>query len=90
MISTFFCECQYLYILRQKITITLTFIKTLGYRFHGSRTTLKRFQLLFMFYFTRSIQVSTPEKLVSYAASAEEQVVQNFKTDKKTFATESW
>ena len=36
-----FCECQYLYILRQKITITLTFIKTLGYRFHGSRTTLK-------------------------------------------------
>ena len=35
-----FCECQYLYILRQKITITLTFIKTLGYRFHGSRTTL--------------------------------------------------
>ena len=37
-----FWECQYLYILRQKITITLTFIKTLGYRFHGSRTTLKR------------------------------------------------
>ena len=37
----FFCECQYLYILRQKITITLTFIKTLGYRFLGSRTTLK-------------------------------------------------
>ena len=36
-----FCKCQYLYILRQKITITLTFIKTLGYRFHGSRTTLK-------------------------------------------------
>ena len=36
-----FCECQYLYILRQKITITLTFIKTLDYRFHGSRTTLK-------------------------------------------------
>ena len=35
-----FCECQYLYILRQKITITLTFIKTLGYRFNGSRTTL--------------------------------------------------
>ena len=35
-----FCECQYLYILRQKITITLTFIKTLVYRFHGSRTTL--------------------------------------------------
>ena len=31
-----FCECQYLNILRQKITITLTFIKTLGYR-----TTLK-------------------------------------------------
>ena len=28
------------YTLRQKITITLTFIKTLGYRFHGSRTTL--------------------------------------------------
>ena len=27
-------------ILRQKITITLTFIKTLGYRFHESRTTL--------------------------------------------------
>ena len=36
-----FCEYQYLYILRQKITITLTFIKTLGYRFHGSRTTLR-------------------------------------------------
>ena len=36
----FFCECKYLYILRQKITITLIFIKTLGYRFHGSRTTL--------------------------------------------------
>ena len=36
-----FCECQYLYILRQKITITLTFIKTLDYRFHGSRTTLR-------------------------------------------------
>ena len=36
-----FCECQYLYILRQKITITLSFIKTLGYRFHGSRTTLR-------------------------------------------------
>ena len=35
-----FCECKYLYILRQKITITLTFIKTLDYRFHGSRTTL--------------------------------------------------
>ena len=35
-----FCECQYLYILRQKITITLTFIKILGYRFHGSCTTL--------------------------------------------------
>ena len=35
-----FCKCQYLYILRQKITITLTFIKTLDYRFHGSRTTL--------------------------------------------------
>ena len=35
-----FCECQYLYILRQKITVTLTFIKTLGYRFHGSRTAL--------------------------------------------------
>ena len=31
----------YLYILRQKITITLTFIKTLGYRFNGSRTTLR-------------------------------------------------
>ena len=37
-----FCECQYLYILRKKITITLTFIKTLGYRFHESRTTLKQ------------------------------------------------
>ena len=36
-----FCECQYLYILRQKITITLSFIKSLGYRFHGSHTTLK-------------------------------------------------
>ena len=35
-----FCECQYLYILRQKIKITLIFIKTLDYRFHGSRTTL--------------------------------------------------
>ena len=35
-----FCECQYLYILRQKITITLNFIITLDYRFHGSRTTL--------------------------------------------------
>ena len=35
-----FCECQYLYILRQKITITLTFIKTLDYRFHESRTTV--------------------------------------------------
>ena len=39
----FFCECRYLCILRQKITITLTFIKTLGYRFHGSRTTLSYF-----------------------------------------------
>ena len=38
----FFCECQYLYILRRKITITLTFIKTLDYRFHGSRTTLRK------------------------------------------------
>ena len=39
-----FCECQYLYILRQKITITLTFIKTLGYRFRESRTTLSIFR----------------------------------------------
>ena len=45
-ISTFFCECQYLYILRQKITITLTFIKTLDYRFHGSRTTLRNTNLV--------------------------------------------
>ena len=43
--QVFFCECQYLYILKQIITITLTFMKTLDYRFHGSRTTLKNYKL---------------------------------------------
>ena len=45
-----FCKCQYLYILRQKITITLTFIKTLGYRFHGSRTTLMAKHIRYIVY----------------------------------------
>ena len=44
----FFCECQYLCILRQKITTTHTFIKTLGYRFHGSRTTLSIITILYV------------------------------------------
>ena len=36
-----FCECQYLYILRQKNNDNSYFYKkTLGYRLHGSRTTL--------------------------------------------------
>ena len=38
----------------------------------------------------KSIQASTPEKRVPYAARAQEQVVlyNSFKTDKKTFAAE--
>ena len=48
-----FCKCQYLYILRQKKTLTLTFIKTLCYRFHWSRTTLRSLPTPGRFFFQK-------------------------------------